>query len=78
MFCFYLYKQEQCDTYLTRHAELERSDGPFFPEWHRARRLNSLSDVALYPKLSQLRAVPSRSKQGGGEIAVKKKCPSRV
>ncbi len=52
---------------LTSDAELEPSDGPLFPAWHRARRLNSLSDVALCQKLSQLRAYSAFSQQTAEE-----------
>ena len=63
----YVSSDSQHDACLTSDAELEPSDGPFFPAWHRAQRLNSLSDAALCQKLSQLRAYSAFSQQTAAE-----------
>lgn len=63
----YVSSESQCDMYLTSDAEPNPSDAPLFPAWHRARRLNSLSDVALCQKLSQLRAYTAFSQQTAAE-----------
>lgn len=63
----YVSSESQCDTYLTSDTEQSTSDGPIFPAWHRARCLNRLSDVALCPKLSQLRAYTAFSEQTAAE-----------
>ena len=63
----YVSGESQCDMYMPSDAELEPSDAPLFPAWHRARRLNSLSDVALCQKLSQLRAYSAFSQQTAEE-----------
>lgn len=52
----YLSSESMYDIYLTSDTEPSPSDGPLFPAWHRARRPNNLSDVALCQKLSQWRA----------------------
>lgn len=46
----YVSSESQCDMYLTSDTEPSPSDAPLFPAWHRARRLNSLSEVALCQK----------------------------
>ncbi|CAM9116065.1 unnamed protein product [Ectocarpus sp. 8 AP-2014] len=63
----YVSNDSQCDTCLTSDAELGSSDAPLFPAWHRARRLNGLSDVALCKQLSQLRAYSAFSQQTAAE-----------
>ena len=41
----YASSENRCDTYLTSDTEQSTSDGPTFPAWHRARRLNGFSNA---------------------------------
>lgn len=63
----YVSSESQCDPCLTSDTDQSPSEGPMFPAWHRARRLNSYSDAALCQKLAELRVYSAFTEQTAGE-----------